>query len=84
MYEILIERRAERDLKRLSEELFRRIVLQIQQLEDDARPVGSRKIVGTASDWRIRVGDYRVLYEIDDAAKVIRIMRVRHRRDAYR
>lgn len=84
MYEILIERRAERDLKRLSEELFRRIVRQIQQLEDDARPVGSRKIVGTTSDWRIRVGDYRVLYEIDDTAKAIRIMRVRHRRDAYR
>jgi len=36
------------------------------------------------NDWRIRIGDYRVIYEIDDRAKVIKVMRIRHRREAYR
>lgn len=48
-------------------------------------PPGCRKLQGSShEDYRIRIGDYRVLYEIDDAAHVVRIMRVRHRREAYR
>jgi mRNA interferase RelE/StbE len=41
-------------------------------------------LVGSESDWRIRVGDYRVIYEIDDDARHVRVMFIRHRRDAYR
>ncbi len=47
-------------------------------------PVGSRKLAGTKRDWRVRVGDYRIIYEIADAIRVVRIYRVRHRREAYR
>jgi mRNA-degrading endonuclease RelE of RelBE toxin-antitoxin system len=53
-------------------------------LAENPRPLGYRKLTGSKNDWRIRIGDYRVLYEIDEKAKAVRIMRVRHRREVYR
>jgi mRNA interferase RelE/StbE len=58
-----------------------RIIAAIQKLAQNPRPSGCRKLAGTGNDWRIRVGDYRVIYEIAD---VIRVDRVRHRREVYR
>ena len=84
MYDIFLEQRAERDLKALSVEEFHRIIAAIQALAGSPRPSGCRKISGSKSDCRIRVGSYRVIYEIDDKARTIRVMRVRHRRDVYR
>ena len=84
MHEVTLERAAERGLKKLSVENFRRIIDRIKTLSDNPRPAGCHKITGSKRDWRIRVGDYRVLYEIDDKAKVVRVMRVRHRGEAYR
>lgn len=84
MYEILIERAAERDLKRLSTENFHLVIPHIKALAKDPRPRGSRKLLGAKSDWRIRVGDYRIIYEISDQTKEIRVMKIRHRREAYR
>ena len=83
MYEVHLERSAERDLKRLSAEDFERVVASIRALADDPRPSGCRKLSGSRTDWRIRVGDYRVLYEVEDKDKVVNVMRVRHRREAY-
>ena len=85
MYEVYLERAAERDLKKLPPTDFRRIIREISRLKGTPRPSsGCRKITGSKHDWRIRVGDYRVIYEIDDYAKIIRIMRVRLREEAYR
>ena len=84
MYEILLERRAERDLKQLPADIFQRVVAAMQSLANDPRPPGCKKLAGSENDWRIRVGDYRVLYEIADRVKVVRVLRVRHRRDVYR
>ncbi len=84
MYEILLERRAEKDLRKLSSELFQRIIAKIQSLSENPKPQGSRKITGSKNDWRIRIGDYRAIYEIDEQEKRVRIMRVRHRRETYR
>lgn len=84
MYEVLLERVAERDLRRLASEFYQRIISRIKALSENPRPAGSRKITGSESDWRIRIGDYRVIYEIDDDAQAVRVMRVRHRREAYR
>ena len=84
MYEVYLERRAERDLKRVSLKNFHRIVSRIKSLTQEPRPDGCRKITGSRSDWRIRIGDYRVIYEIDEKARVVRVMRVRHRREVYR
>ena len=84
MYEVFLEHAAERDLKRLSAENYHRIIPQLKALALDPRPSHCRKLSGSKSDWRIRVGDYRVIYEIDDKARVVRIMRIRHRREVYR
>ena len=84
MYEILLERSAERDLKKLPKRMFDRIVLGIKSLAQNPKPHGTRKIIGSRNDWRIRVGDYRVIYEIDEEGRAIKIMRIRHRREAYR
>jgi len=84
LYEVYLEHAAERDLKRLPVKLFHRLIDQIKKLAKKPRPAGCRKITGTKNDWRIRVGDYRVIYEIDEGAKMIRVMRVRYRREVYR
>jgi mRNA interferase RelE/StbE len=84
VYEILLERRAEKDLKKLPSELFQRIIVKIRSLSENPKPQGSRKITGSKSDWRIRIGDYRAIYEIDEKEKRVKIMRIRHRREAYR
>ncbi len=84
MYEVYLERAAERDLRRLSAKTFGRIIPEIRALANSPRPKGCRKITGSRNDWRIRVGDYRVIYEIDEKASVVRVMRVRHRREVYR
>lgn len=84
MYEVYLERAAERDLKRLLPKDFYQIIPHIQSLAENPRPAGCRKITGSKSDWRIRIGDYRVIYEIDEKAKAVKVMRVRHRREAYR
>lgn len=84
MYRLLIERSAERDLRQLPSQIHDRLVRAIQALAANARPAGSRKLEGSRSDWRIRVGDYRVVYEVVDAAREVRINRVRHRREVYR
>ena len=83
VYELLLERTAERDLKKLTKTDFDRIIPHIKDLKETPRPIGCRKITGSKRDWRIRVGAYRIIYEVDDTEKVIRVMRVRHRKEAY-
>ena len=84
MYRVLLERAAEKDLKRLTSDIHNRIIVAIQALARNPRPVGCRKLAGSQNDWRIRVGDYRVVYEIADEIRIVRVNRVRHRREVYR
>jgi mRNA interferase RelE/StbE len=84
VYEVYLERAAENDLKHLPTTTFHRIIPYIKTLAENPRPSGCRKLTGSKNDWRIRVGDYRILYEIDEKAKAVRILRVRHRREVYR
>ena len=83
-YRILLERAAERDLSRLSAEIHDRVIAAIRALANNPRPPGCRKLAGSRSDWHIRMGDYRVVYEIADEIRVVRVNRVRHRREVYR
>ena len=84
MYRLLIKRAAERDLRRLPRPLFNRLNRQILALSEDPRPPGAKKLKGRLEGWRVRVGQYRILYQIDDETQTITIARVRHRRDVYR
>ncbi|MCL5103305.1 MAG: type II toxin-antitoxin system RelE/ParE family toxin [Armatimonadetes bacterium] len=84
MHEVFLERTARADLQRLPREVVERIVRRMQSLAEEPRPAGCRKISGSRDDWRIRIGEYRVIYEVDDALKRVNVMRVKHRREAYR
>lgn len=84
MFQIIVERSAEKDLKRIAAEVRPKLASAIRSLADDPRPPGCRKLVGAENDWRIRVGTYRVIYEIADEIRIVRIFRIRHRKDSYR
>ena len=84
MYKLKLKQTAERDLRRLPTAVLQRINEQILTLRHDPRPSGVKKLQGHQTGWRIRVGDYRMVYQIDDAAQTVTIIRVRHRRDVYR
>ena len=84
MYRVLLERAAEKDLGHLSTGIHDRVIAAIRRLAKNPRPTGCRKLAGGDSDWRIRVGDYRVIYEIADDTREVRINRVRHRGEVYR
>ena len=82
-YALIIGRRASRDLESLPAGLVVRIDGKILALRIDPRPPGVKKLKGELDLWRIRIGDYRVIYSIDDRARVVDIVRVRHRSKAY-
>jgi mRNA interferase RelE/StbE len=84
MYRVVVERSAEKDLRRLPFRVRSRVADALRSLANDPRPVGCRKLSGTKHDWRIPVGDYRVIYEVADPAAVVRIYRIRHRKEVYR
>ena len=68
---------------RLTIQCFKRIDRKILALADNPRPTGCKKLKGFKDQWRSRVGDWRVLYIIDDAAKLVTITRIAHRREVY-
>lgn len=83
-YSIQFRPHAERDLRKLAQPIQRRIAAAIDALAKNPRPPGAEKLSGGAEYYRIRVGDYRILYEIEDAVLVILVIRIGHRRDVYR
>ena len=82
-YSLFILRRAQKELSTLSEKDYGRVKKAILSLGDTPRPSGCSKLVGREG-WRIRIGNYRVIYEIDDATKTVDILHIGHRRDVYR
>ena len=82
-YSITILRRAQKELSSLPKEDYQRVRDAILKLGETPRPDGTLKMTGRPA-WRIRVGDYRVIYEIDDDKAVISIIHIGHRSDVYR
>jgi mRNA interferase RelE/StbE len=82
-YSLFILRRAQKELGDLPPEAYDRVRQQILDLAEQPRPPGSRKLAGR-DGWRVRAGDYRVIYEIDEESLVVTVMHVGHRRDVYR
>jgi mRNA interferase RelE/StbE len=83
MYQVLLRPAAQRDLKKLPKRVFARISEELGRLSDNPRPRGVKKLSGQENEWRLRTGDYRILYEISDSERVVRIFRIAHRREAY-
>lgn len=83
-YRITLAPRAARALRKLDSHAQRRVQAVIEILAEDPCPPGAKKLVGGAGEWRVRSGDYRVVYEIDDGVLCILVLAVGHRRDIYR
>ncbi|MFZ5819146.1 MAG: type II toxin-antitoxin system RelE family toxin [Chloroflexota bacterium] len=82
-YQVILQRPAEKELDALESSVHKRIVTRLLALEENPRPAGVKKLQGQES-YRLRVGDYRVLYTINDKSRKIFIMAVGHRREVYR
>ncbi|MBP7689905.1 MAG: type II toxin-antitoxin system RelE/ParE family toxin [Thermoflexales bacterium] len=86
MYRIVTSsRRVEKEITDLPSDVRGRVVTAIKNLAGEPRPDGVRKLSGELKGaWRVRIGDYRVLYDIDDERQLITLLAVLHRREAYR
>jgi mRNA interferase RelE/StbE len=82
-YSLSILRKAQKELAQLPLDSYRRVLQAIRALANDPRPSGCRKLTDREG-WRIRVGNFRVIYDIDDGNRVVTILHVGHRRDVYR
>jgi mRNA interferase RelE/StbE len=83
-YAVALERTAARFLLRLRDvKLKKRLDDAIEALSDDPRPHGCRKLAGTSDRYRIRVGDYRIIYSVDDGKVTVLVLVIGHRREVY-
>ncbi len=82
-YKVFIERNAEKDFRKIPKTIQKKVISAIIKLKTNPKPRNVKKISGSENYYRIRVGDYRIVYEIDDEEKKVNVFRVRHRREAY-
>lgn len=83
-YQLEVKRRAVKELSRVRPDIGIRLLQYIESLASDPRPRQSRKLSESENSYRLRVGDYRVLYQVDDEARLVTIFKVGHRREIYR
>jgi mRNA interferase RelE/StbE len=83
-YDVRYDARAAKELRKLDRSVARRIAVAVLSLGDDPRPHGARPLTGADDLWRLRVGDYRVIYTIRDRQLVVLVVRVAHRSEVYR
>jgi mRNA interferase RelE/StbE len=83
-YEVILMPAAQKDLDGFRGKLLARFETLILGLADNARPRHSKKLSGGGSRYRIRTGDYRILYEVEEKAKQVRVYRIAHRKAVYR
>jgi mRNA interferase RelE/StbE len=82
-YKVVVSKSAAKELSKLPSIINDRIIKAVLELSDNPRPQGSRKLKGGFENWRIRIGDYRVVYAIDDEIFIVDVRKVGHRKDIY-
>jgi mRNA interferase RelE/StbE len=82
-YRVVLKRDAERELRKIPRPDLQRIVRKIAALGSEPRPVGSQKL-STLERYRLRQGDWRIVYEIDDHGRLVTVVRIGNRREVYR
>ena len=83
-YRVTFAPSAARQLRKLEPQARRRVQAAVELLSLDPRPPAASQLVGGAGEWRVRTGDYRIVYEIHDGELLVLVLAVGHRRDAYR
>jgi len=82
-YHVALTASAEKELHRLPAKVVARIMPRLEHLASAPRPPGCKKLKGGDKEWRIRAGDYRIVYVIDDTARTVDVTRIAHRREVY-
>lgn len=83
-YDVVLTKSAEKELYSLPNVVIRDIVVALQNLEDIPRPIGCKKLKGFKNLWRIRVGNYRIIYAIEDVILLVDVREIGHRKDVYK
>ena len=83
-YQIEWKRSALRELKQLDRQVVPRIVAAVESLSSQPLPTGVTKLQGSQRTYRVRIGNYRIIYELYEFRLIVEVIRVRHRKDAYR
>lgn len=82
-YRVTLSPMAARQLRKLDAQVRRRIQAALDLLAEQPRPPAATQLVGGAGEWRVRTGDYRIVYEIEDDQLLILVLRLGHRREVY-
>jgi mRNA interferase RelE/StbE len=82
-YAVELKPSARKELESLPDSVLARVIRKMESLADDPRPAGCKKLKGYKDHWRLRVSDWRIVYIIDDGAKLISVTRIAHRREVY-
>jgi mRNA interferase RelE/StbE len=82
-YSVEVKPAARKELEALPDSVLVRVLQRMESLRDSPRPAGCKKLRGYKDQWRVRVGDWRVVYIIDDGAKLVSVTRIAHRREVY-
>jgi mRNA interferase RelE/StbE len=82
-YAVQLKPSAWKELESLPNNVLQRVMRKLESLREEPRPTGCKKLRGYKDQWRIRAGDWRVVYIIDDAAKLVSVTRIAHRREVY-
>jgi len=83
IYEVTLAPAAARQLRKFDPQVRRRVQAAIELLADDPRPPTATRLVGGAGEWRVRTGDYRIIYEIEENRLLVLVLSVGHRREIY-
>jgi len=83
-YRVVLAPAAERQLRKFDPPVRRRLQAVLELLADQPRPPAAKQLVGGAGEWRVRTGDYRIVYEIEADDLIILVLRVGHRREVYK
>ncbi len=84
IYRVTLAPPAARQLRKFDPQVRRRIQAALELLAAEPRPPAATQLVGGSGEWRVRTGDYRIIYEIEDDQLLVLVLRVGHRREVYR
>ena len=83
-YQVVLSKTAEKTLSKLPALIVSKIIPVLQSLENNPRPIGCKKLKGFSNLWRIRIGNYRIIYAIEDVILLIDVREIGHRKDIYK
>jgi len=82
-YAVELKPSARKELESLPDSVLARVIRKLESLQHEPRPAGCKKLRGYKDSWRVRIGDWRVVYIVDDTAKLVSVTRIAHRREVY-